>query len=71
MTNSEREVRMRGKKESGCSQQMEGLWDGGGRGMKRRQRERERDLIFSSVIQSSEVLLLLLRLYDTVMLGSE
>lgn len=33
--------------------------------------ERERDLIFSSVIQSSEVLLLPLRLYDTVMLGSE
>lgn len=33
--------------------------------------ERERDLIFSSVIQSSEVLPLPLRLYDTVMLGSE
>lgn len=34
-------------------------------------RKRERDLIFSSVIQSSEVLPLPLRLYDTVMLGSE
>lgn len=33
--------------------------------------ERERDLIFSSVIQSSEVLALPVRLYDTVMLGSE
>ncbi len=33
--------------------------------------EGERDLIFSSVIQSSEVLPLPLRLYDTVMLGSE
>lgn len=33
--------------------------------------KRERDLIFSSVIQSSEVLALPLRLYDTVMLGSE
>ncbi len=36
-----------------------------------RRREREEDLIFSSVIQSSEVLALPLRLYDTVMLGSE
>lgn len=34
-------------------------------------RRGERDLIFSSVIQSSEVLPLPLRLYDTVMLGSE
>lgn len=37
----------------------------------RRDRVRERDLIFSSVIQSSEVLALPPRLYDTVMLGSE
>lgn len=34
-------------------------------------RRGERDLIFSNVIQSSEVLVLPLRLYDTVMLGSE
>lgn len=33
--------------------------------------DREGDLIFSSVIQSSEVLALPLRLYDTVMMGSE
>lgn len=38
---------------------------------KKEEEERERDLIFSSVIQSSEVLALPLRLYDTVMLGSE
>ena len=40
-------------------------------GERERERERERDLIFSSVIHSSEVLALPLRLYDTVMLGSE
>lgn len=39
--------------------------------MDEEEEERERDLIFSSVIQSSEVLALPLRLYDTVMLGSE
>lgn len=48
------------------------ITDGRTVGWKRKeQEERERDLIFSSVIQSSEVLALPLRLYDTVMLGSE
>lgn len=32
---------------------------------------KETDLIFSSVTQSSEVLLVPARLYDTMMLGSE
>lgn len=39
--------------------------------MRKEGEDRDRDLIFSSVIQSSEVLPLPLRLYDTVMLGSE
>lgn len=49
------------------------ITDGRAVGWMRKKEEegRERDLIFSSVIQSSEVLPLPLRLYDTVMLGSE
>lgn len=49
------------------------ITDGRAVGWMRKKEEegRERDLIFSSVIQSSEVLALPLRLYDTVMLGSE
>lgn len=70
----ERDDKLRGggvnkgeKKEGGCLQQMEGLWDG----MRNKEEKEEKYLIFSSVIQSSEVLVLPLRLYDTVMLGSE
>lgn len=39
--------------------------------MRKRRRSWTENLIFSSVIQSSEVLLLPLTLYDTVMAGSE
>lgn len=39
--------------------------------MRNKEEKEEKYLIFSSVIQSSEALVLPLRLYDTVMLGSE
>lgn len=38
---------------------------------RREEVKNERNLIFSSVIQSSEALALPLRLYDTMMVGSE